>query len=287
MKEYAEKRGYLLEDYRLFHLSDAQGTQIEYHYHEFCKLLILRSGSGRYAVEDKKYVLDAGDIVLIPGRCVHRPEFESGMPYERTIIYISPEFLRKNSTPNCNLFQLFDRSVGYVLRPDLNCRKIIFSAADLLELELQKEGEGQDILQDTSLLRLLVQTVRALRYSENIHLAPSEVTNGRILEIQRYIDRHLEEDITIDLLAEKFYISKYHMMRQFQKETGVSIHTYLIDRRLFWARERIRQGMNATESCFQSGFRSYSSFTRAYVKRFGTTPTGRRNISVSRDETFE
>ena len=41
-----EKRGYLLEDFRLFHLQDAQGTKIDFHYHEFCKLLLLRSGAG-------------------------------------------------------------------------------------------------------------------------------------------------------------------------------------------------------------------------------------------------
>lgn len=45
-----EKRGYLLEDFRLFHLRDSQGTAVDYHYHEFYKLLLLISGSGRYAV---------------------------------------------------------------------------------------------------------------------------------------------------------------------------------------------------------------------------------------------
>ncbi len=45
-----EKRGYLLEDFRLFHLQDAQGTKIDFHYHEFCKLLLLRSGAGGYNV---------------------------------------------------------------------------------------------------------------------------------------------------------------------------------------------------------------------------------------------
>ena len=39
METNYEKRGYLLDDFRLFHLKDKNGTNIDYHYHEFCKLL--------------------------------------------------------------------------------------------------------------------------------------------------------------------------------------------------------------------------------------------------------
>lgn len=48
MDENYEKRGYLLEDFRLFHLKDDRGTKVDYHYHEFCKIVLLLSGSGSY-----------------------------------------------------------------------------------------------------------------------------------------------------------------------------------------------------------------------------------------------
>ena len=51
MDENYEKRGYLLEDFRLFHLKDDRGTKVDYHYHEFCKIVLLLSGSGSYTVE--------------------------------------------------------------------------------------------------------------------------------------------------------------------------------------------------------------------------------------------
>ena len=79
----------------------------------------------------------------------------------------------------------------------------------------------------------------------------------------------------MDALAEQFFISKYHMMRLFRRETGSSVYDYLIQRRLLHARNLMAQGMRATEACYRSGFRSYSSFTRAYGKHFCTTPTGR------------
>ena len=101
------------------------------------------------------------------------------------------------------------------------------------------------------------------------------------------MDAHLAEDISIDALAEQVYLSKYHMMRLFRKETGITVHDYLTQRRLLLARDHIRAGLSATDACYRSGWRSYSSFTRAYAKQFGTTPTGRRDTSTRQEETYE
>ena len=272
-----ESRGYLLDDFRLFHLEDAQGTKTEYHYHEFCKLLLLCSGSGVYMVDGQRYNLVAGDLVLVGSHCIHRPEFEPGHPYKRIIIYISPEFLRLHSTPECNLEDCFSGISGHVLRPREGKRERIFTMAEHLEKELSGNKHGRIILSRGLLLQLLVQISREIQSTAANRPHPVLPGNERILDILRYIDAHLTEDITIDFLSELFYISKYHMMRQFRQETGRSIHSYLSERRLLYARTLIDQGMNATESCFRSGFRSYSSFTRAYHKRFGSTPTGRNS----------
>jgi quercetin dioxygenase-like cupin family protein len=76
---------------------------VEYHYHEFCKILILLSGAGSYFVEGKRYALKEGDVVLVGNQCVHRPEFEEGIPYERAILYIAPDFLDRQSTQDGDL----------------------------------------------------------------------------------------------------------------------------------------------------------------------------------------
>lgn len=284
METQYKSRGYLLDDYRLFHLNDARGTKVDYHYHEFCKLLMLCSGSGGYMVAGQRYSLEAGDIVLIGSRCVHRPEFESDVLCERIIIYISPEFLSRQSGGGCDLEECFSGAAGHVLRPEERQRRKLFALAGQLERELSAEHYGREVMGSGLLLQLLVEIGRDLRSSASQRPAPVLPENGRILDILRYIDAHLTEDLTIDLLSERFYISKYHMMRLFRRETGRSIHNYLSDRRLLHARDLIGQGMSATESCFRSGFRSYSSFTRAYSKRFGTTPTGR---SAQLEETYE
>jgi len=286
MAEYA-KRGYLLENFRLFHLRSEQGETVDYHYHEFCKLLLLVSGKGNYVVDGQRYRLQPGDAVLIGSRSVHRPELEAGTAYERIIIYIAPEFLEKASTEDCNLTEIFSTRRGPILRMKESRRRRVFTMAAELEEELSTDAYGREILSSSALLRLLVELGRSLRQTDSQKPEPVMPNNPRVLEIMRYIEEHLAEDLDIDDLAEIFYISKYHMMRLFHREVGTTIHAYLSQRRLLHARELIGKGMRATEACYRSGFRSYSSFTRAYSKYFGTTPTGRIDTAHGREEGFE
>ena len=180
MSEQYEKKGYLLEDFRVFHLKDAQGAMMDYHYHEFCKIMFLISGSGAYSIMGKRYALNSGDVVLVGNKCVHRPEFESGIPYERVILYISPDFLEKNSTLDGDLKECFNEEYGHVFRPDEGTRKALFGQLHLLEEVFSKEQYGRTILINSILLRILV-------------------------EIVGYLEQHLTEEIHINDLAEHFY----------------------------------------------------------------------------------
>lgn len=274
MTEY-EKRGYLLESFRLFHLHSQSGARVDYHYHEFCKLLLLISGRGGYVVDGQRYLLQPGDVVLIGSRSAHRPELEEDSVYERIIIYIDPEFLQISSTDDCDLMQLFSARHGHVLRLRENERKKVFALAGALEKELSGSEYGRLILSNGALLRLLVEIGRSQHREGALNPNPVTPNDSRVVEWMQYLDRHLSEDLDMDALAERFFISKFHMMRLFRAETGFTIHTYLLQRRLLAARQLIERGMRATEACYRCGFRSYSSFTRAYNKHFGTTPTGR------------
>ena len=282
MNQEHKKQGYLLEDFRLFHLRSPQGVKTEYHYHEFCKVLVLLSGTGDYWIEGQRYALQPGDLVFVGSGCVHKPEFAPGSPYERIIIYISPDFLRRQSTEDCNLLDGFPDGHGHILRGEPE----LLSRAQELEKELSGNGLGRVLLSNSLLIRLLVEAQRSF-VQGNLPSPITAPTDSRIPRVLKYIDDHLSEDLSIDVLAEQCFLSKYHMMRLFREATGFSIYSYIIQRRLLLARELMAQGYSATESCFRCGFGSYSSFTRTYGKFFGTTPTGRKfgqSLPVDTDE---
>ena len=286
MEQNYEKRGYLLEDFRLFHLKDKAGAEVDFHYHDFCKVLLLISGSGGYNVEGQRYNLQAGDVVLIGNRCVHRPEFPAGLPYERIIIYIDPAFLRRHSMDDCDLEAVFSGAEGHVLRTDDFSRRRLMALAEALEREMAIEEYGRVLVSRSQLLQLIVEIARSLRRSNSNRPAPIVPSDERILELLEYIDAHLDEELSVEQLAERAYLSKFHFMRKFKAETGQSLHEYISQRRLLLARALIGQGENVTEVCFKTGFRSYSSFFRAYVKLFGVTPTGKAE-RAARESSYE
>ncbi|MBR4578509.1 MAG: helix-turn-helix domain-containing protein [Oscillospiraceae bacterium] len=275
MEESYAKRGYLLEDFRLFHLKDDRGTEMDAHYHEFHKLTYIISGGGGYVVEGRRYLVQPGDIILVGSRCVHKPEFAPGDLYERIVLYISPQLMKDSSAEDYDLNEVFSGKRGHVLRPGSEFRRSFLSLMLRLESELAGSAPGRVILSKCILLRALVELGREMDKNGTDLPVPVAAKDGKVLEILRYLDENLTADISIDDLAGMFYISKYHMMRRFREEAGISIHTYLSDKRLMLARDLMRAGASATDACFGCGFRSYSAFSRAYSKLFGSTPTGR------------
>ena len=269
-----EQRGYLHEEFRLFHLRGPMEETVDWHYHTFHKIIVFLSGSASYGIEGRTYPLQPGDMVLVSRGCIHRPEAAPGAPYERMILYISPEFLRQNSTDGCELetcFSLARTQFDFVVRPGTR-KKELLDILRALERACTVPDFGQALLAKGLFWQFLVQLIRGMR-AHDLSYAQPGAEDEKTVAILRYLSAHLTENISIDDLAARFFISKYHMMRRFRAETGYTIHNYLITKRLLLARELIAGGMPVTQACYACGFGDYSAFSRAYRRQFGQPPS--------------
>lgn len=268
------KRGYLNEDFHLFHLKDSRGLEFEYHYHEFDKIVIFLSGKVSYMIEGTTYDLRPWDVILVGNHLIHRAVIEEGKPYERIIIYINREFVQKNSTEDTPLMKCFDdaaESRFYLLRP--NGAETAKLEQNLKRLEdASRSGEfGADILSNASFLQLLVQINRIARSSEGEERFISKY-DSQIAGVLNYINDNLAGELTVDDLAARSYLSKYYFMRRFKEMTGYTVHNYILLKRVLYAQELIGNGAQATKAAMQSGFGDYSTFSRAYKKIYGDPP---------------
>lgn len=269
-----EKRGYLNEDFRLFHLADNRMEPLSYHYHTFHKVIILLAGRTGYAIEGERYALQPGDFVLVGRGSIHCPEVEKDAFYERMILYISPDYLARLRTEQCDLETCFRRAQSefhYVYRSGPGDQ-----IKPLLQALEQAGGEnafGADLLRRAVFVQLMVELNRVAARKRYISASAGD---SKVIAILQYLNLHLTEPLSIDELAERFYISKFHMMRRFKEETGYTIHHYTAEKRLLLARQLLRSGQPAMEVCSRSGYQDYSTFSRAYRRRFGVSPSAER-----------
>ena len=266
-----EARGYLKEPFRLFHLADGRGEYIEYHYHTFHKIIILLAGRAGYAVEGERYELAPGDFVLVGSGSIHRPVVETGDYYERMILYIAPDYLRALTAGDCDPSECFrqaQETFQYVYRDEGGSR--VRQLFETLARTVREGGYGAALLERAQFLELMVEVNRVCLGG---HQVQATAGDSKVVALLQYLNLHLTEELSIDQLAERFYISKYHMMRRFRQETGYSIHGYLTEKRLLLAQRLLAQGASPSEAGEQTGYQDYSTFSRAYKKHFGRGPS--------------
>ena len=275
-----EVRGYLKEPFRLFHLADSRRERIEYHYHTFHKIIILLAGKAGYAIEGERYDLSPGDFVLVGRGSIHRPEVAEDDFYERMILYIDPAYLTSLSTEDCDLescFRQAQTAFRYVYRDEGGSR--VRQLFETLARTTREGGYGAALLERAQFLELMVEVNRVCRGGHQVQAAAGD---SKVVALLQYLNLHLTEELSIDQLAERFYISKYHMMRRFRQETGYSIHGYLTEKRLLLAQRLLAQGVSPSEAGERAGYQDYSTFSRAYKKHFGRGPSA----DVMRDSTI-
>jgi AraC-like DNA-binding protein len=269
-----EKLGYLENDFKMFHILDSKRKDFAYHYHDFNKIIIFISGNINYSIEGKNYSLKPYDIVLVNAGEIHKPTVLDNSDYERIIIYVSTQFLNTYKEKDYNLSYCFERAKkehSNVLRiPSLDKSKL-YQVCQELEHSFSDNAFAKELYQKILFLEFMIQLNRTV-ISNHINYLDSVNGNEKLLPIIEFINEHITEDISIDTLSENFYLSRYYLMHLFKEGTGYTIGNYITEKRLLLAKNLVQNGSSITEACFQSGFKNYSTFSRAFKKAFHTIP---------------
>jgi len=272
----ASKRGYLREDFRLFHLKDSRAQKLEYHYHEFDKIILLLRGKVTYVVEGVTYFLRPWDLLLVQHNLIHRPVIDPSEPYERVVIWLGGDWLSGRSDPGEPLSTCFDttRERGFhLLRASPDRRLVYMQLVQDLEQALHSGEFGHRREADTLCQQLLIAVNRdVLRDRTAREQTDSYRVDPKMEEILRHIAEHLDEELTVDALAKRFYLSRYYLMHRFKEVTGYTLHQYISQKRLLRAGELIRSGLPVMKAAEQSGYTEYSTFLRAFQNTFHVSP---------------
>ena len=246
---------------------------IDLHFHDACEIYYLLSGDINYFVEKRVYPIKYGDLMITNNHEVHKPTFQSNKTYERIYLLFDPIVAQSLSTPDFNLLNCFmDRPIGEQNRISLdkNQNDEILKLFHKIDYADKSPDNGGNILKLSYFAELLVFINRAFKNIKSFDKHPN--VPEKLIPILNYIDDNLERDLSLELLEHKFFISRFHLSRLFKINTGISIHEYIILKRITKAKKLLSDGSNATDACILSGFNDYSNFIRIFKHIVGITP---------------
>ncbi len=264
-------RGYLNEDFRLFHNTDTLGTEVGIHFHDFYKVTFVKYGTGRYMIDGKCYDITSGDIILVGINVPHQPLFTAGELYDRYTLYISSAMIEDFDVPDCHIYDLFSSDMGNVIRPKEGETEKFVNMLKRIEYENKASSYAAHLAARLYVMSFLIETGRAREDSAVIvplHLSEDD----EMLGVLRYVNENLCENVSVADILSHFDMDGESVLKDFKDAFGCPMEEYITNRRLTKAREMIQEGTAPADACYACGYGSYNDFTKDYQHKFGEAP---------------
>jgi putative transcriptional regulator yfiF len=151
-----------------------------------------------------------------------------------------------------------------------------FSIHHILEMLLAEEDDTKKFSNEYRKILLNLLLITILRQTKPEDRVKDK---NRISQVINYIHSNYKENLSLKILSEKFFISKYHLSREFKKRTDKTIVQYINKTRIMHAQRKIMETKKSlTEISHETGFASLTHFNRIFKAETNLTPSEYRKI---------
>lgn len=260
--------------FEIFHYKDTRPMTVEVHHHDFYEVYFFLKGHVEFRVEGRIYSLQPGDLLLINPMELHQAMVGEDDAYERIVLWVSKPYLEQFSDGDVSLTRCFDNALPThtnLLRPSPARQDDIRRRLQELVREFYGDAYGGRLSAAGLLLQFMVELNRLADSGGKDEQADAEAS-PLVSGVLRYIGDHYSEDLTLEDLAARFYVSKYHLSHEFSRIVGTGVYRYIILKRLVHARQMLSRGIAPGVVCANCGFRDYTNFFRAFKAQYGVSP---------------
>lgn len=237
------------------------------HSHTFLEVIYCLSSGIQLWVGDTEFLLNQGDLMLIPPEIPHRVEIrQSALDFQGYCLWIRMDFI--TTLQSWFSFMRRDAQLKELHIPTAGSRwEFLSRYFKTAWEEWTRKSPGYESALIATVLALLTDLTRALE--DNLQPPTDAPLLKQLLE---YVHANLSESLTSESVARDFKISTSTLGHLFTREMGISFHKYVNRCRLQEARKLIAMQIPMERVSAQVGFGDYSAFYRAFKREYGISP---------------
>ena len=245
------------------------------HIHSAAELLYVREGSYSVFLDNTKYEINEGDLILFCSGAIHSVVAGENERNSYYVIKIPPsffmDFARRDAGTEYTMRFAVNRKENKCLwtKKELEESKILHVLDELIT-EFQQKEYASEVAIKLKTMELLLAILRQDAPSEPLS---SDRTARIIYELMRYVHEHFADDIDEKALAESYGMSYSYFSRSWRRVTGMTFKVYLNRTRISKAEQMLSaNGSSVSDTATACGYNSISYFIRTYRIITGRTP---------------
>ncbi len=245
------------------------------HYHPELELILPKNLYGYSYIDGRKFKFEDNGLHLIPPSSIHAFKIES----LKTNNYIIALQIRLSSLLPV-ISEISGLDSNSILK-EIKARKIIQNNLRepleklILSLSIFNSEKIKDrLVRSTNDLEIIIRIISTLFKGESIDLPENKGKPTNLLErVIKVIEEEYYKEISLEEIANKCFVSKFHLSRVFKEKSGMTIWNYIHKFRINRAQYLLmEENLNVSEASEKCGFKNTSHFINVFSKFTNSTP---------------
>lgn len=261
-------------DLVVMHKADRIHFMDKPHFHDGFEIHFTLTNGTTYQIDERKFDADAGTVALFSSEELHRVSIDRSKLYERYFVLFKPSFIEEFTTKFPFLLEIFSKQqkVDCIELTSEQRLKVIALYEEMIQCDQGRDEPFELLHLKLKLTELLILLNKIFYSDEKLHKPISYEHYQTISEIVSFIKEEYMNEMTLDELSERFFISKSTIIRAFKNALGMTPNQYLIYTRIMKSRELLEQGYSVKQVSEKIGYRDESSYIKKFKELQGESP---------------